>query len=46
MDLQDAFSRIVKPMFVKQRNLSIQIRNLSEARDRLLPKLMNAEIDV
>lgn len=46
MDLQDAFSRIVKPMFVKQRNLSTQIRTLSEARDRLLPKLMSAEIDV
>lgn len=46
MDLQDAFSRIVKPMFVKQRNLSTQIRNLSEARDRLLPKLMSAEIEV
>ena len=46
MDLQDAFCRIVKPMFVKQRNLINQIRNLSEARDRLLPKLMSGEIDV
>lgn len=30
-------------MIIKLRN---QIRNLSEARDRLLPKLMNAEIEV
>ncbi len=46
MDLQEAFSRIVKPLYVKQRNLENQIRNLSEARDRLLPKLMSGEIEV
>ena len=35
-----------KQIHSRMSNLAIQIRNLSEARDRLLPKLMSAEIDV
>lgn len=35
-----------KQIHSRMSNLSTQIRNLSEARDRLLPKLMSAEIDV
>ena len=33
-------------MFDERQNLLAQIRHLSEARDRLLPKLMNGEIEV
>ena len=35
-----------KQIHSRMSNLAIQIRNLSEARDRLLPKLMSAEIEV
>ena len=33
-------------MFDERQNLLAQIRNLAEARDRLLPKLMSGEIEV
>ena len=42
----ESFSKIVSPLFVKIRNTSSQIRLLTEARDRLLPKLMSGEIAV
>ena len=42
----DAFSNVEKPLFQKIKNLSFQIRLLTEARDRLLPKLMSGEMDV
>jgi len=42
----ESFSKIVSPLFVKIRNTSSQIRHLTEARDRLLPKLMSGEIAV
>ena len=44
--LQESFLSVFQPM-VKQKNcLSRQIRALTEARDRLLPKLMKGEIAV
>ena len=45
-DILDSFSKMSSPYINRIRNLSTQIRNLSEARDRLLPKLMSAEIEV
>ena len=44
--LIESFYVEVKNHFECIKNLSYQIRNLSEARDRLLPKLMSAEIEV
>ena len=43
-DLQQDFSRKAMPLFKKQKSLQSQIRLLTEARDRLLPKLMSGEI--
>ena len=40
----DGFTSVVSTMFEQQKNLQLQIRILTEARDRLLPKLMNGEI--
>ncbi len=40
------FTDVVSQYFTELKSLSLQIRNLSEARDRLLPKLMSAEIEV
>lgn len=37
---------ILEPYFAKISNLYVQICKLEEARDRLLPKLMNGEIEV
>lgn len=42
----DGFTSVVSTMFEQQKNLQLQIRILTEARDRLLPKLMNGEIEV
>ena len=39
----DAFTSAVSKMFEKQKNISSQIRLLAEARDRLLPRLMDRE---
>lgn len=36
----------VQPLFNKMKNISTQLRLLTEARDRLLPKLMSGEIEV
>ena len=46
MVLQESFSKEVTPMFKRQKMLLSQIRLLTEARDRLLPKLMSGEIAV
>ena len=40
----DKFTKIVAPMFEKQRKLQKQNLELSEASDRLLPKLMSGEL--
>ncbi|MDE5772366.1 MAG: restriction endonuclease subunit S [Ruminococcus sp.] len=40
------FNTFVSPIFSKIGNLYQQIESLKEARDRLLPKLINGEIDV
>lgn len=40
------WTNIAVPFFYKLRNLTDQIRHLTEARDRLLPKLMSEEIEV
>ena len=40
----NSFSSAIAHSFEEQKNLSSQIRLLTEARDRLLPKLMNGEI--
>lgn len=42
----NAFSDKVTPIFNNIKNLSTQIRHLTETRDRLLPKLMSGEIEV
>lgn len=42
----DGFTSVVSKMFDQQKSLSSQIRLLTEARDRLLPKLMSGEIEV
>ncbi len=44
--LLNKFYNICKPIFDKILKLSLQIENLTEARDRLLPKLMSGEIEV
>lgn len=46
MSLQANFSEKVMPMFKRQRHLQSQVQLLTEARDRLLPKLMSGEISV
>lgn len=46
MSLQAKFSEKVMPMFKRQRHLHSQVQLLTEARDRLLPKLINGEISV
>ena len=40
------FNKLVEQIQSKKENLLAQIRNLSEARDRLLPKLMSGEIEI
>jgi hypothetical protein len=42
----DAFTNITNPIFESIKKTSNQIRLLTEARDRLLPKLMSGEIAV
>ena len=45
-DVLNSFQQNVHKIIDKVRCLSKQIRHLTEARDRLLPKLMNGEIEV
>ena len=42
----DSFNQIIEPIRTQEENLQSQIRFLTEARDRLLPKLMSGEIAV
>ena len=42
----DGFTSVVSKMFEQQKSLSSQLRLLTEARDRLLPKLMSGEIEI
>ena len=42
----DSFNQIIEPIRTQIENLQSQIRLLTEARDRLLPKLMSGEIAV
>lgn len=44
--VQKEFTKIVTPMFIKREHLQSQLRLLTEARDRLLPKLMSGAIEV
>ena len=45
INIRQTFEAFLNLYFVKIKVLSSQIRLLTEARDRLLPKLMNGEID-
>ena len=44
--LLDEFGRVTIPMYRKIEKTSTQLRLLTEARDRLLPKLMSGEMEV
>lgn len=44
--LMERFRVIANPMFTRIGKLDMQIKRLTEARDRLLPKLMSGEIEV
>ena len=44
--LLEAFDNVVLPLYKKVQSLQSQLRLLTEARDRLLPKLMGGEITV
>ena len=44
--LMERFRAIAEPMFTRIGKLDMQIKRLAEARDRLLPKLMNGEMEV
>lgn len=43
-DIVKAFHKVMKPMFDQIFTKQKQIQNLSQSRDRLLPKLMNGEL--
>ena len=45
-DILDAFTALVKPIIENVQVLNKQIVLYTEARDRLLPKLMSGEIEV
>lgn len=45
-ELLARFNEFVSPMMVKKNILHKQVEKISEARNRLLPKLMNGEIEV
>ena len=44
INVLNSFNQIVEPIRTQKEKLQTQIRLLTEARDRLLPKLMNGEI--
>ena len=44
--IMDKYTQIVAPLFEKRRILQKQNIRLTEARDRLLPKLMSSELEV
>ncbi len=45
-EIMEKYNNLAELIRTQIINKSVQIRNLSEARDRLLPKLMSAEIEV
>jgi type I restriction enzyme S subunit len=45
-DLRKRFSEIIAPIFSEIRILSLQIINLSDTRDRLLPRLISGKLSV
>jgi type I restriction enzyme S subunit len=45
-DTVKAFHKVMKPIFDQIFTKQKQIKNLSQSRDRLLPKLMNGELEV
>lgn len=45
-EIMEKYNNLAESIRTQIINKSVQIRNLSEARDRLLPKLMNGEIEV
>ena len=45
-DVKNKFETIASKYFIRMHSLQSQLRLLTEARDRLLPKLMNGEIKV
>lgn len=45
-DIRKEFEKIVSIYFIRVQSLQSKIRHLTEARDRLLPKLMSGEIEV
>ena len=46
IDVAERYSRIVEPYIEKAEQLKLSVKLLSQARDRLLPKLMSSEIEV
>jgi type I restriction enzyme S subunit len=42
----DSFNQIIEPIRTQKENLQTQIRLLTEARDRLLPKMMSGEVKI
>ncbi len=46
IDIAEKYSRIVEPYIEKAEQLKLSVKLLSQARDRLLPKLMSGEIEV
>ena len=44
IDVLNSFNQMIEPIRTQKENLQFQIRLLTEARDRLLPKLMSGEI--
>ncbi len=46
INVLNSFNHIIEPIRTQKENLQSQIRLLTEARDRLLPKLMSGEIKV
>lgn len=44
--VMENFTEMVKPFFEKQRTLQLQNISLTQTRDRLLPKLMNGELEM
>lgn len=45
-ELINKFSNLIKPILLKQNNLTLENKKLEEIRDTLLPKLMSGEIRV
>ena len=46
INVLNSFNHIIEPIRTQKENLQSQIRLLTEARDRLLPKLMDGDINV